>query len=122
MQGAPDNELVALWNRTCAPLLGEAPDHQGYLLTRAARILAESGFADVSFHRARVDVVFPEEGPEAKAEAAAAVLADFWHTGHPRLAELRQALLPALREHFAAGTDRFNDDAVMLLARPRRAL
>ncbi|MFD9725445.1 methyltransferase domain-containing protein [Streptomyces sp. NPDC059072] len=122
VQGAPDNELIALWNRACAPLLGEAPDHQGHLLTRAARLLASRGFEDVSFHRARVDVVFPEAGPEAKAQAAAGVLADFWNTGHPRLDRLREALLPALREHFASGTDRFNDDAVMLLARPRRPL
>ncbi|MEU8975305.1 methyltransferase domain-containing protein [Streptomyces monashensis] len=122
VQGAPDNELIALWNRTCASLIGEAPDHQGHLLTRAARILAAHGFEDLSFHRARVDVVFPEAGPEAKAQAAAGVLADFWNTGHPQLVQLREALLPALYEHFASGTDRFNDDAVMLLARPRRAL
>ncbi|WP_185899601.1 methyltransferase domain-containing protein, partial [Streptomyces sp. WAC07061] len=112
VQGAPDNELVGLWNRTLAPMLDEAPDHQGALLARAARILTERGFEDVSFHRARVDVVFPETGPEAKARAAADVLSRFWNTGHPRLTQLRDALLPALREHFATGTDRFNDDAV----------
>nr|WP_240351682.1 class I SAM-dependent methyltransferase [Streptomyces olivoreticuli] len=121
VQGAPDNELIELWNRTCAPLIGEPRDHQGYLLTLAARVLAEHGFDDISFTRARVDVVFPEEGPENKANAAAEVLADFWNTGHPRLGQLREALLPALREHFAGGTDRFNDDAVMLTARPRTA-
>ncbi len=120
VQGAPDNELIDLWNRTCAPLLGEPRDHQGYLLTRAAHVLAERGFDDISFTRARVDVVFPEEGAEARAQAAAGVLAEFWNTGHPRLTQLREALLPALREHFATGTDRFHDDAVMLLARPRR--
>ncbi|MFE0459474.1 methyltransferase domain-containing protein [Kitasatospora sp. NPDC058965] len=119
VQGAPDNELIALWNRTCADLLGEPRDHQGYLLSRAAAILAERGFADVSFTRARVDVVFPEAGAEAKAAAAAQVLAAFWNTGDPRLAELSAALLPALRAHFATGTDRFNDDAVLLVARPR---
>ncbi|MEU6208396.1 methyltransferase domain-containing protein [Streptomyces sp. NPDC047023] len=121
VQGAPDNELIALWNTTCAPLLGEREDHQGHLLASAARILAEHGFTDVSFTRARVDVVFPEAGPEARAEAAARVLAEFWNTGHPRLADLRSALLPRLRAHFASGTDRFNDDAVMLVARPRPA-
>lgn len=118
VQGAPDNELISLWNRTCAALIGEAHDHQGYLLTRAAQVLAERGFGDIAFTRARVDVVFPEPGPEAKAQAAATVLADFWNTGHPRLAELREALLPTLRAHFATGTDRFNDDAVLLIARP----
>ncbi|MGW2749074.1 methyltransferase domain-containing protein [Streptomyces sp. NPDC001450] len=119
VQGAPDNELIDLWNRTCAPLLGEPLDHQGYLLSLAARVLAERGFDDIAFTRARVDVVFPEEGAEAKAQAAANVLAAFWNTGHPRLDRLREALLPPLREHFAGGTDRFNDDAVMLTARPR---
>ncbi|WP_405528483.1 methyltransferase domain-containing protein [Streptomyces canus] len=119
VQGAPDNQLIALWNRICAPLLGETPDHQGHLLMRAAEILAQRGFDDIAFTRARVDVVFPEDGTEAKAQAAATVLADFWNTGHPCLAQLHQALLPALREHFASGTDRFDDDAVMLLARPR---
>ncbi|MFE1415594.1 class I SAM-dependent methyltransferase [Streptomyces sp. NPDC058746] len=120
VQGAPDNQLIALWNRTCAELTGEPHDHQGLLLTRAAHVLAAHGFTDIAFTRARVDVVFPEEGVEAKAEAAADVLAEFWNTGHPRLAELHQALLPALRAHFATGTDRFNDDAVLLTARPRR--
>lgn len=119
VQGAPDNELIDLWNRTCAPLVGEPRDHQGYLLTRAAHVLAERGFDDIALTRGRVDVVFPEAGAEAKARAAAEVLAEFWNTGHPRLAQLRDALLPALREHFATGTDRFNDDAVMLVARPR---
>ncbi|MEU7163917.1 methyltransferase domain-containing protein [Streptomyces morookaense] len=119
VQGAPDNELIALWNTTCAGLLGEPRDHQGYLLSRAAHILADRGFADISFTRARVDVVFPETGPEARAGAAAQVLSEFWNTGHPDLAGLRAALLPPLRAHFATGTDRFNDDAVMLVARPR---
>ncbi len=119
VQGAPDNELISLWNRICAPLTGEAPDHQGYLLTRAARVLAERGFGDISFTRARVDVVFPEEDAESRARAAATALADFWHTGHPRIAQLRETLLPALRVHFSTGTDRVNDDAVMLIARPR---
>ncbi|MET9291015.1 methyltransferase domain-containing protein [Streptomyces sp. NPDC003077] len=119
VQGAPDNELIALWNRNCAALTGEPPDHQGHLLTRAARVLARRGFRDVSFTRARIDVLFPEEGAEAKARAAAEVLSGFWDTGHPRLAGLRQALLPALREHFAEGGDRFTDDGVILVARPR---
>ncbi|WP_171164261.1 methyltransferase domain-containing protein [Streptomyces sp. I05A-00742] len=118
VQGAPDNELVDLWNRTCAPLVGEPRDHQGHLLTLAARTLAGHGFDDISFTRARVDVVFPEVGAEAKAQAAAEVLAGFWNTGHPRLDRLHEALLPTLRDHFATGTDRFNDDAVMLVARP----
>ncbi|MCL3992130.1 class I SAM-dependent methyltransferase [Streptomyces lavenduligriseus] len=121
VQGAPDNELIGLWNRICAPLTGEAPDHQGYLLSRAAGVLARHGFTDLAFTRAHVDVVFPEDGPEARSQAAASALAAFWNTGHPRLADLREALLPELRAHFATGTDRFTDDAVLLVARPRPA-
>ncbi|WP_406367734.1 methyltransferase domain-containing protein [Streptomyces sp. NBC_01546] len=120
VQGSPDNELIGLWNRICAPLTGERPDHQGYLLTLAARTLAEHGFQDIALHPVAVRVVFPEPGPRAKAEAAASALADFWHTGHVRHDELRVALLPALHEHFATGTDQFNDNGVMLVARPRR--
>ncbi|CAL9287174.1 methyltransferase domain-containing protein [Streptomyces sp. SudanB182_2057] len=119
VQGAPDNELIGLWNRICAPLTGEAPDHQGYLLSQAAGVLARRGFTDLAFTRARVDVLFPESGCEAKAQAASDVLAAFWNTGHPNLAGLREALLPELRAHFATGTDRFTDDAVLLVARTR---
>lgn len=120
VQGAPDNELIALWNRACAAPLGEPEDHPGYLLDRAARLLAEHGFADVAFTRTRVDVIFPEEGAEARARAAADALAEYWNPGHPRLAVLREALLAPLREHFATGTDRIADEAVVLVARPRR--
>jgi SAM-dependent methyltransferase len=122
VQGAPDNQLIGLWNRVCAPPAGQRPDHQGYLLTVAARELAAGGFEDISFTRAPVDVVFPEAGPEAKAQAAARALAEFWNTGDPALAHLREALLPAMREHFATGTDRFTDDGVLLVARPRPTL
>ncbi|WP_238695713.1 hypothetical protein, partial [Microbacterium sp. HSID17254] len=44
VQGAPTNALTSLWNQVCAPLLNEAPDHQGYLPALAAEILAATGF------------------------------------------------------------------------------
>ncbi|MDH6133396.1 SAM-dependent methyltransferase [Kitasatospora sp. MAA4] len=122
VQGSPDNELIDLWNRVCAPLTGEQPDHQGQLLTLAARTLAEHGFQDIALHPVAVRVAFPEPGPHAKAEAAADALADFWHTGHAQRDQLRAALLAPLAEHFATGADSISDNGVMLVARPRRSL
>ncbi|MBL1110438.1 hypothetical protein JK361_38840 [Streptomyces sp. 5-8] len=66
VQGTPDNELIDLWNRSCVPLTGQGPDHQGYLLTLAGREFAAGRFTDISFTRAPVDVVFPEDGPEGQ--------------------------------------------------------
>ncbi|HWR48347.1 MAG TPA: methyltransferase domain-containing protein [Pseudonocardiaceae bacterium] len=119
VQGAPDNELVGLWNRICAPLTGEQIDHQGFLLASAARMLAENGFEDVALHRVGARVCFSETGPAAKATAAADVLAGFWHAGQAQAEQLRAALLPPLAEHFASGTSTLNDNGVMLVARPR---
>ncbi len=127
LQGAPDNGLVALWNRVCAPLTGEQPDHQGFLLAQAAEVLAEHGFDDLAWHRVPVRLLFPEGGPDLRARAAADVLAGLWHTGDPRLDRLPEALLPVLAEHFRTaeesaddtGADSVNDDGVMLVAAPR---
>ncbi|MFI1801694.1 methyltransferase domain-containing protein [Streptomyces sp. NPDC020379] len=121
VQGSPDNELIDLWNRCCAPLVGQRPDHQGHLLTLAAEILAEHGFEDIALHPVAVRVRFPESGPHAKAEAAADALADFWHTGHAQRDQLRAALLAPLTEHFADGADSISDNGVLLVARPRRS-
>jgi SAM-dependent methyltransferase len=122
VQGAPDNEIVGLWNRVCAPLLGEPADHQGYLLSQAAEVLAGQGFADLAFQRVTVRVRFPEPGPQAKAAAAARVLADLWHAEAAGRDVLTAALRPALAEHFATGADSLRDDGVLLVARPRPAL
>ena len=127
LQGAPDNGLVDLWNRVCAPLTGEQPDHQGFLLAQAAEVLAEHGFDDLDWHRVPVRLLFPEDGPDLRARAAADVLAGLWDTGDPRLDRLPEALLPVLAEYFRTaeesaddtGADSVNDDGVMLVAAPR---
>ena len=127
LQGAPDNGPVDLWNRVCAPLTGEQPDHQGFLLTQAAEVLAAHGFDDLAWHRVPVRLLFPERDPEQRARAAADVLAGLWQTGDPRLDRLPEALLPVLTAHFRTaeesaddtGADSVNDDGVMLVAAPR---
>ena len=127
LQGAPDNGLVDLWNRVCAPLTGEQPDHQGLLLAQAAEVLAEHGFDDLAWHRVPVQLLFPEHDREFRARAAADVLAGLWQPGAPRLDRLPEALLPELAAHFRTaeesaddtGADSINDDGVMLVAAPR---
>ncbi|MEZ7129043.1 methyltransferase domain-containing protein [Nonomuraea sp. AD125B] len=118
VQGAPDNQVVGLWNQVCAPLLGLQPDHQGFLLTRAARVLAGRGLQDIAFHRVRVRLRFPEQEVTGKAHAAADVLAGLWEADAAERRRLHEALLPSLAEHFAGGTDELSDDGVMLIARP----
>ncbi|MBY8885370.1 class I SAM-dependent methyltransferase [Streptomyces sp. PTM05] len=120
VQDAPDNEIIGLWNGVRAPLTGAPADPQGQLLLRAAHVLSAHGFDDIAVTRLPIDVVFPEAGPEARARAAARALTALWNVGHPQPVQLHHALLSALRGHFCAGTDRITNDAVMLLARPRR--
>jgi ubiquinone/menaquinone biosynthesis C-methylase UbiE len=119
VQGTPDNQVVDFLNRASVPLAGEQPDHQGLLLTIAARELAAAGLEDISFHRVGVRLRFDEANPVDRAQAAAAVLADFWYTGHLANEQMRQALLSQLTQHFG-DTHTVGDDAVMLIATPRR--
>ncbi|WP_405163201.1 methyltransferase domain-containing protein [Nocardia sp. NBC_01499] len=111
VQGAPDNEVIGLLNRICAPIAGERPDHQGFLLAEAGRVLAARGFTELSFYPLTVNVQFPEGDPEVTAR----VIAGLWYQGHPREAEMRAALA----EHLA-GVTSLSDSGVMLVARPPR--
>ncbi|WP_329171568.1 class I SAM-dependent methyltransferase [Streptomyces sp. NBC_01477] len=114
--GTPDNELVGMLNEACVPLAGEAHDHQGYLLGTAARVLAGLGFTDLALHRTEAAVHFPETDPEDRVDAAAAVMADFWYEGHPRVQDMRLALRPVLRRHFARRPHAVGDQGVVLVA------
>lgn len=114
--GTPDNELVGMLNEACVPVAGEAHDHQGYLLGTAVRVLAGLGFTDVALHRTEAAVHFPETDPEDRLDAAAAVLADFWYEGHPRVQDMREALRPVLRRHFARRPHAVGDQGVVLVA------
>ncbi|MEU5693033.1 class I SAM-dependent methyltransferase [Actinosynnema sp. NPDC020468] len=116
--GAPDNELVRLLNETCVPLSGEEPDHQGFLLTEAAVVFAEHGFAEFSLLRTEAALHFPEPVESDRIAVAATTLVDFWFEDHPHAAAMRHALEPALAEHFAHRPHAIGDQATVLVARP----
>ncbi|QNP76081.1 methyltransferase domain-containing protein [Streptomyces roseirectus] len=114
--GAPDNELVSLLNEVCVPLAGEPHDHQGHLLADAVRTLSGLGFTDISLHRTEAALHFSEPDLEERITAAAALLTDFWYEGHPRAAEMREALRPALHRHFALRPYAIGDQGIVLVA------
>jgi SAM-dependent methyltransferase len=114
--GAPDNELVSLLNEACVPLAGEPHDHQGQLLATAARVLTGLGFTDIRLHRTGAALHFPEIDVEERIDAAAALLTDFWYEDHPRAADMRAALRPVLRRHFAVRPHAVGDQGVVLVA------
>lgn len=118
--GAPDNELVGLLNETCVPLAGEPHDHQGFLLATAAEVLAEHGFRHFSLHRTEAALHFPEIAPDERVRAAATALVGLWYEDHPRAADMREAIAPALHRHFARRPHAVGDQGVTLIARPVR--
>ncbi|MEV7525166.1 methyltransferase domain-containing protein [Streptomyces sp. NPDC091371] len=120
-QGAPDNEMIRLLNTHCTARAGEQPDHQGYLLTRAAELLAAAGLDDISFRRVGGRLALDRPAPDDSARTAADVLADvlggFWHTGHPDRPAMREGLRAELAPAFASGPHTVQADAVLLIAR-----
>jgi SAM-dependent methyltransferase len=118
--GAPDNELVRLLNDVCVPIAAEPLDHQGFLLTEAARVFAEHGMDEFSLVRTEAALHFPEHEQTERITAAAATLVDFWFEGHPRAEQMRRALQPALREHFARRPHAIGDQATVLVARRQK--
>ncbi|WP_405461434.1 methyltransferase domain-containing protein [Streptomyces sp. NBC_00101] len=114
--GAPDNDLVSMLNEACVPLAGEPHDHQGHLLAGAVRTLRDLGFTDVVLHRTEAALHFPEPDLEERITAAAALMTDFWYEGHPRSADMRKALRPVLRRHFARRSHAVGDQGVVLVA------
>ncbi|TQV95980.1 methyltransferase [Cordyceps javanica] len=125
IQGAPDNELVSLVNKACAGIVEEsmpqgesAIDHQGLLLATAARVLTQHGFGDVQLQRVHVPCKFLEEHQAARSKAAANVLIDLWYQDHPRVEDMKAAILPVLEEHFSDNSMEVGDQAVLLVAKP----
>ncbi|KAF4506649.1 hypothetical protein G6O67_006713 [Ophiocordyceps sinensis] len=119
VQGAPDNDVVGLINKACAPIAGQGmTDHQGVLLATAARVFTNRGFGNISLVRVDARCNFPEEDMSTRCQRAAAVLTGFWYLDHPRSGEMREAFLPILREHFADRPFEVGDQAVMLVAQP----
>ena len=63
VQGSPDNEVVNLINRACAPIAersgmkGSAYDHQGYLLAECVRVFTRHGFGKITLKRSNAWVL-----------------------------------------------------------------
>jgi SAM-dependent methyltransferase len=128
VQGAPDNEVVNFINEACAPIAEErmtssAVDHQGMLLETASRTFTRLGFGDITLKRVSVSCGFPEEDLVKRCDRASTVLADFWYYGHPQSVDMKRALQPILREHFALEFAPYavGDQGVMLVAKPTAA-
>ncbi|EPE26553.1 S-adenosyl-L-methionine-dependent methyltransferase [Glarea lozoyensis ATCC 20868] len=127
VRGAPDNELVNLINNICAPIAAlDAKEnyvsHQGFLLTTATRIFSKNGFGDISLERVHAHCNFPETDFTLRCSKAAEILSEFWYRDHPRLEQMRTALLPALEKHFEDSPFKIGDQAVMLVAKPTPSL
>lgn len=109
VQGAPDNDLIALWNLEAA-IAGIPLAHHGYLLANAAEILERAGFI---VELARVPVAVPSPaGARALAEIFGCM--HFWK--HPRLADMIATTEPVIAK-LLADRGAVNDDAVVLTAR-----
>ncbi|KAF7586974.1 hypothetical protein BBP40_007973 [Aspergillus hancockii] len=111
-QGAPDNEMVNLLNRVCAPLSARNTriNHQGYLLHRAIEIFSRHGFGDISLHRSGGTCQFLQESLSARSEAAAKVLAGLWYLDDPNYEKMQQALIPELELHFRDSPNSISGD------------
>ncbi|MBA2542088.1 MAG: class I SAM-dependent methyltransferase [Deltaproteobacteria bacterium] len=109
VQGAPDNDLIELWNIEAA-IAGVPHAHHGYLLANAAEILERDGFA-VELTRVHVAVPSP-----AGAYALADIFARMHYWQHPKLAAMIAAIEPVIAKRLAAN-GHVTDDAVVLAAR-----
>lgn len=118
ISGGSGNELLSLLNEICVPVAEEPYDHHGYLLLTAAQVLDEHGFSDFSLYRTESSIRFDEREPDERAATAAAVLTDFWYEQHPKAADIRAALEPALSRHFSCRPHAIGDQAAILVARP----
>ncbi|KAJ3488953.1 hypothetical protein NLG97_g6097 [Lecanicillium saksenae] len=107
VQGAPDNEVVNLINRVCAPIAEET-----------AKAFTRYGFDDISIARVDAHCNFAENDLTVRCNKAADVLTDFWYKDHPRSNDMKEAFQPILREHFASRPLEVGDQAVILIARP----
>jgi SAM-dependent methyltransferase len=101
IQAAPDNELVAIYNREAA--IADLPAaHHGWLLALAAQVLEDAGFT-VTLARVAIPVRVPDAGDVAD------MLARLHFANHPRRAEMAEATRPLI------GTT-LRDDGVVLTA------
>jgi SAM-dependent methyltransferase len=113
VQAAPDNDLVQIYNAEAA-IAGRPPAHHGWLLARAASLLAEAGFS-IELSR----VLVPMRCHVDESALVADTLARLHFTGHPALRSMITATTPMIAQRAAAGG--LCDDGVLLLARRSRS-
>lgn len=120
VQGAPENEIVDLMNTVCAPLSGSnpLPNHQGYLLHKAAEVFGACGFDDITFHRVDAYCEFLEKDLSDRCEKAAEVIAGLWCLEDSNFDGMKQALIPKLHIHFMDRPHAIGDQVAVLVARP----
>jgi SAM-dependent methyltransferase len=108
VQGAPNNQLIELWNLEAA-IAGIRHAHHGYLLAGAAELLERAGYA-VTLEPVHIAV----PAPSARSLADSFARMHFWQ--HPRLADMIAATEPVIAKLLAT-QGMVNDDAVVLAAR-----
>ncbi|PLB46582.1 putative 2-heptaprenyl-1,4-naphthoquinone methyltransferase [Aspergillus steynii IBT 23096] len=120
VQGAPDNEIIDLMNTVCAPLSASnpLPNHQGYLLHKAAEVFAACEFGNITFHRVDAYCEFTEQDLSDRCEQAAGVIAGLWCLDDSNFNGMKQALIPRLRFHFLDRPHAIGDQVAVLVARP----
>ncbi|KAH8422504.1 class I SAM-dependent methyltransferase [Aspergillus melleus] len=120
VQGAPDNEIIHLMNTVCAPVSASnpLPNHQGYLLHKAAEVFAACGFGNITFHRVDAYCEFKEQELSERCEKAAEVIAGLWCLEDGNFDGMKQALIPRLRFHFLDRPHAIGDQVAVLVARP----
>jgi hypothetical protein len=110
VQAAPDNDLVAIYNRA-AEVAGAPPAHHGWLLSHAATRLELAGLK-VTLEPISIPVCPPPGGAPALAE----LLVRLHFAGHPAT----EAMVAATGGYIAARlaeAGALSDDAVLLVAR-----
>jgi len=116
IQAAPWNQLVALYN-VCAKGLGRGAAHHGFLLAKAASVLHQAGFRDISLSVVPVALAFADAGEEEKLAAAVRMSFDVHFGQAPRPGTLDAELRATARAMFADSPQSLNDDGVLLTAR-----
>ena len=120
VQGAPENEIIDLMNTVCAPASASnrRPNHQGYLLHKAAKIFTKCGFGDISLHRVDAYCEFLEEDLTIRCEKAAEVVAGLWCLDDANFELMKQALIPRLSFNFKDRPHAIGDQVAVLVAKP----
>lgn len=106
VQGAPGNDLIALWNLE-AHMARHPLAHHGFLLAGAAELLERAGFR---VELSRVPVAVRVSSARSLADTFARM--HWWK--HPRLADMIAMTTPVIEDMLARGP--INDDAVVLAA------